>query len=176
VGELESGTLQVGLSLIIQIAVFIFIAVAFLGTTGALYVGAAVFFAPLIPWLFAERIPKSRLVTEWSPRGLVKWSLVIVAGLLLAQLLEHLVTNGTQLTRIGFILLPLPILICWSLELFDDEPCTENLPVGATTFPSPTTASANSRGASGRHQWLWRIGGLPLLAMAVWVVVTHGPR
>lgn len=175
VGALESGTLQTGLSLIIQISVFVFVAVAFVGTTWALYLGAGLFFAPLIPWLFADRIPKSRLVTKWSPRGLVKWSLVIVVGLVLAQLLEHLVANAAQLVRIGFILLPIPILVCWSLELFEEPPFDDGAQ-SAANQQHPATSEASLREASGRREWLLRLGGVPLLALAVWVVVTHGAR
>jgi hypothetical protein len=115
-------------------------------------------------------------LTKWNPRGLVKWSLVIVAGLLLAQLLEHLTANGTQLVEIGFIILPMPILICWSLELFEDEPRTEEPSDGATTEHRPATSETKQREASGRSDWLLRLGEVSLLVLAAWVVVTHGAR
>ena len=120
-GDLESNNLQVGLSLIVQILLFIFISIAFLGSNWALYVGAAVFFSPLVPWLFADKIPKSIFVTKWKPRGLVLWTLIIVTGVLLSKLLSHLIHDDKLLEAVGFILLPLPILIAWALELFEDE-------------------------------------------------------
>ena len=120
-GELESGNLQFGLSLIVQILLFIFISFAFLGSSWPLYVGAAVFFAPLVPWLFADKIPKSKFVTKWNPRGLVLWTLVIVIDVLLSKLLSHVIHNDKLLEAVGFVLLPIPILISWSLELLEEE-------------------------------------------------------
>jgi len=120
-GELESTNLQVGLSLIVQILLFVFVSIAFLGSNWVLYVGAAVFFSPLVPWLFADKIPKSKFVTKWKPSGLVLWTLIIVTGVLLSKLLSHLIHGAKVLEAAGFILLPLPILIAWALELFEDE-------------------------------------------------------
>jgi hypothetical protein len=120
-GGLESENLQVGISLIVQIALFLFISVAFMGSTWGLYVGAVVFFSPLVPWLFADKIPKSRFVTKWKPTGLVNWTLIIVAGVVLSRLLDHLVHNDHLVEVLGFILLPLPVLVSWALELFEVE-------------------------------------------------------
>ncbi len=164
-GELESGSLQVGLSLVVQIAVFVFVATAFLGVNWAIYAGTAVFFAPLVPWLFADRISKSRLVTKWIPRGVTKWSFVIVAGLALAALLKHLVTGDVQLVRIGFVLLALPIVICWSLELFEE---VSDLVVDES---APATLPPRSI-PTGRRKWLLRYTGVALLVLTV--VVVHG--
>lgn len=120
-GGLESSNLQVGVSLVIQILLFIFISIAFLGSSWALYVGAAVFFSPLVPWLFADKIPKSALVTKWKPSGLALWTLIIVAGVLLSKFLSLLIHNDKLLENVGFILLPLPVLVAWALELFEVE-------------------------------------------------------
>jgi hypothetical protein len=120
-GRLESENLQVAISLVIQILLFLFISVAFMGSTWGLYVGAAVFFAPLVPWLFAEKIPKSKFITKWKPAGLLNWTLIIVLGVLLSRLLDHLVHNDELVETLGFILLPLPVLISWALELFEVE-------------------------------------------------------
>jgi hypothetical protein len=120
-GGLESENLQVGLSLIVQIVLFLFISVAFMGSTWGLYVGAAVFFSPLVPWLFADKIPKSKFITKWKPTGLVNWAIIIVTGVLLSRLLDHLVHNDKLVEMLGFIILPLPILISWALELFEAE-------------------------------------------------------
>jgi hypothetical protein len=111
----------VGLSLIVQIVLFLFISVAFMGSTWGLYVGAAVFFSPLVPWLFADKIPKSKFVTRWKPTGLVNWAIIIVTGVLLSRLLDHLVHDDKLVEMLGFIILPLPILISWALELFETE-------------------------------------------------------
>ena len=120
-GELESENLQVGLSLLVQIVLFLFISISFMGSSWPLYVGAAVFFSPLVPWLFADRIPKSRFVTKWKPKGLVNWTLIIVTGVVLSKVLGALIHDDKLLEGVGFILLPLPVLASWALELFEDE-------------------------------------------------------
>jgi hypothetical protein len=236
-GGLESENLQVGLSLIVQIVLFLFISVAFMGSTWGLYVGAAVFFSPLVPWLFADKIPKSKFITKWKPTGLMNWAIIIVTGVLLSRLLDHLVHNDKLVEMLGFIILPLPILVSWALELFeaeeeDDEEEEEDEETeaesaehgdepddhGVTPLPvlvyagagpngdEPTmqlahaasrpdadgfleSESARSRfregqearieakehssGATGWKVWTTRIAGVPLVAVSVYLVVTH---
>jgi hypothetical protein len=149
-GGLESETLQIGISLVIQIALFCFIAVSYMGWTWGLYVGCAVFFAPLIPWLFADRIPKSKLVTRWKPRGLINWSVIIVFGVVLSRLLEHLVHSASLVETLGFIILPLPILISWGLELFEDEEADEH-EVTADSERELVAVGATSVAGEGEH-------------------------
>jgi hypothetical protein len=71
-----------------------------------------------------------------------------------------------QLVRIGFILLPMPILICWSFELIEasrpEEPSE-----GAMTEHHLATLETEQRAASGRREWLLRLGGVPLLKVTV---------
>jgi hypothetical protein len=234
-GRLESENLQVGLSLIVQIVLFLFISVAFMGSTWGLYVGAAVFFSPLVPWLFADKIPKSKFVTKWKPTGLVNWAIIIVTGVLLSRLLDHLVHDDKLVEMLGFIILPLPILISWALELFeteeeDDEEAAEQAEAGsaetvdgpnghgvtplpvlvyagagpageqsamqlahATAAPGPERyleaesarsifregqearmeAKEHISGATRWKMWSTRIAGVPLVAVSVYLVVTH---
>lgn len=120
-GELESPNLQVGLSLIVQIALFVFIALPFMGWTWALWVGTAIFFSPLVPWLFADRIPKSDFITKWKPRNLVNWTLIILASAGLTKLLSVLIHSQRLLVQIGFFVLSLPVVGSWALELFEKE-------------------------------------------------------
>ncbi|HEY5274839.1 MAG TPA: hypothetical protein VIJ34_16630, partial [Acidimicrobiales bacterium] len=145
-GELESENLQVGLSLIVQIVLFLFISVAFMGSTWGLYVGAAVFFSPLIPWLFADKIPKSKFVTKWKPTGLVNWTLIITTGVLLSRLLDHLVRSDKLVEVLGFILLPLPVLISWALELFEAEEEGEGEEDAEGGAPELEDATSDDRG------------------------------
>ncbi|HWF49161.1 MAG TPA: hypothetical protein VG294_00840 [Solirubrobacteraceae bacterium] len=120
-GDLESGTVQTAISLVIQVALFIFVARAFMNFGWPLYVGTVVFFAPLSACLIADRLPKSAFITKWMPMGLAKWGFVIAAGIGLSQLLPRLIADPAQAEAVGFIVLPLPILICWALELFVEE-------------------------------------------------------
>src|SRR6185312_10747701 len=73
------------------------------------------------PWLFADKIPKSKLVTKYKPTGLLLWTLIIVTGVVLSRMLDHVIHDDQLLEIMGFILLPLPVLISWGLELFEEE-------------------------------------------------------
>ena len=141
-GDLESGIRQVAVGLVCQSLLYIFISAAFLELEWPLFVGVAVFFVPLVPWLFADKLPKSAFVAKWMPVGLAKWSFVIVAGILMGRLLEALVEDPAQALNWGFIVLPLPILFVWGLELFaledeedEDEDGDEALEQETGRFP-----------------------------------------
>ena len=118
-GELKSGKLQRTLSLFAQIVVFVFISSAIFGGSWALYVGTAVFFTPLVLELFEEKVPKSPTVTRWKPNGIVTWTIIIGTGVLLGELLKRTVHSGHLVEEIGFIVLPIPVLVFWTLKVFE---------------------------------------------------------
>jgi hypothetical protein len=120
-GRLESGKLQRAVSLAAQIVVFVFIAVAILGASWALIVGALIFFTPLTLELFEERIPKSRKVAKWKPNGIVSWAIIIATGVLLGELLKHTLHSGHLVEEVGFIVLPIPVVVFWLVELFEEK-------------------------------------------------------
>ena len=169
-GELEPPRIQETISLAIQMGVLAFISASFLGLSWALWVGVVGFFAPLIPWLFIERVPYNASVAKWMPAGLAKWSFIIVAGWLLGKLLERLIADPTQSIEWGFILLPLPLLLMWALELF-----AENEPEDEDEDEAPETAGATAGAEDedeGRFPMTWplRLAGVPVLAGSVYLV------
>ena len=168
-GELESGNAQMAISLVFQLGLFLFVSVGALGASSTLYLGAAVFFAPLVAGLFVDKIPKSRLLTRFEPRGLVKWSVVIVATLGLTKLLEHSGLTTRSAESLGFVLLPLPILVMWTWELFtESEDATASTP---HAFGAPLAIIDVSSDAS---RWRWRVLGVLVLVASVVVVVNQG--
>jgi len=118
-GKLESGKIQKALSLVAQVVVFDFVASAILGVSWILILGTVVFFTPHVLELFEHRIPKSHAIAKWKPNGIITWTLIISAGVLLGELLKHTVHNGHLVEEIGFIILPIPVLTFWTLELFE---------------------------------------------------------
>jgi hypothetical protein len=144
-GELASSRAQMGISLVVQMAAFWFVSAGSLGASWTLGIGEGVFFAPLVAWLWVDHIPKNAWLGQHAARGVAKWSIVIAAGTVLASVLGH----GTEGVQLGFVLLPLPILAFWSLELFEDD--------GATA------AALN---------WRRRVAGLVLVALCVGLVLS----
>jgi hypothetical protein len=120
-GEMEPPRLQETISLGIQMGVLAWISSSFMGLGWALWIGTFFFFLPLIPWLFIEKVPYNRFVAKWMPAGLAKWAFIIVTGVLLSRLLDAVITDETQSLNWGFILLPLPLLFCWALELLAEN-------------------------------------------------------
>ena len=161
-GDLESGNRQVAVALVCQILLYLFISAAFLELEWPLFAGVALFFVPLVPWLFADRLPKSAIVAKWMPVGLAKWSFVIVAGILMGRLLDALVEDPAQALNWGFIVLPLPILFVWGLELFalededEDEDGDEAPEEEAGRFPMT---------------WPLRLLGVPALGMCLYLIL-----
>jgi hypothetical protein len=179
-GDLESGNLQVGLSLVIQVALFIFIARAFMKWDWPLFAGTLLFYLPLVPWLFVDRLPKSSRVAKWMPLGLAKWSFVIVTGVLLSWMLDHLVHDPAQAEAFGFIFLPLPILVCWGLELFVPEEEEEEEAAHAAVALHGTEAAEHAHvhthhpeEEEGRFPMTWRLrfAGVPVLLLCTWLVL-----
>lgn len=139
-GRLESGGLQRLVSLLAQVVVFVFIASAIIGASWALYVGTIVFFTPVVLGFFEDRFPKSEVVSKWKPNGIVTWTLIICAGVLLGELVKHTIHDDQLVEQVGFIILPVPVLIFWTIGLFerkDSEEVDEESEELAATVVTP---------------------------------------
>jgi hypothetical protein len=143
-GELESSKTQMAISLVVQMAAFWFVSSGSLGASWTLGIGEGVFFAPLVAWLWVDRLPKNAWLGTHAARGVAKWSIVIAVGVVLATVLGH----GTASVQLDFVLLPLPILAFWTLELFEDQ--------GAL---------------AAKLSWTRRVVGLALVALCVGLVL-----
>jgi hypothetical protein len=171
-GDLDSSKVQIAVALVASITVFFFISLAYMPMGLALVAGAAVFYSPLIPWLFAERIPKYEWVERHNPTGLAKWTWVIVGTVILDRILGALVHNDTDLLSWGFILLPIPVLLSWGADLFipdgedeeeaepELEPLVAESPSIWTTAPKPPSV------------WTRRLIGVPAVALCGYLVLS----
>lgn len=171
-GDLESGNAQVGLSLLVQISLFVFIAWPYMHGSWYLWAGTALFFTPLVPWLFADRIPKSAFLTKWAPSGLLKWTWVILGGVGISAVIRHLVHDPHAAIGYGFIFLSVPILLCWSLELFEVE--DEEDEDGQEDGPTGGVAGEAAAAPEGRFRMTWpmRLASTPIVLFCTWLVLT----
>ncbi|HEX4363011.1 MAG TPA: hypothetical protein VHZ75_00560 [Solirubrobacteraceae bacterium] len=198
-GELEPGKIQMAIALVGQMLLYGFVSVAYMKLDWPLLVGIAVFFVPLVPWLFADKLPKSEWVAKWMPLGLAKWAFVIVAGVGLSVLLERVIHDPETLENYGFVVLPIPILICWGLELFvdaeeeeeeeediDDEhdvaiatdadgdlQAHDGQPV-AVHHPQSEDGASHPEEEAGRFPMTWRLrlAGVPVLLLCVYLILS----
>jgi hypothetical protein len=169
-GDLEGSKLQMVIALVASITVFFFISLAYMPFGVALVAGAVVFYSPLIPWLFAERIPKYDWVERHNPTGLAKWTWVIVGTVVLDRILSALVHNDTDLLAWGFILLPLPVLLSWGADLFipDEEEDEEEEAVAE----EPTGPLWNAPPPVRERVWTRRLIGVPAVALCGYLVLS----
>jgi hypothetical protein len=176
-GECEAPRLQEAISTFIQFAVLIWVSSSFMGWDNwALWVGGVFFFIPLIPWLFIEKVPYSPFIAKWMPAGLVKWTWVIGGIVLMTMLLDALVKDPQESLNWGFILVPLPILICWALELFAENEPEEDEDEEAEELGEPENEAGEEDEEDEEDDarfpltWPVRVAGVPLLALSVYLV------
>jgi hypothetical protein len=132
---------------ILVLAIFVFVAVSYLGSCWQLYVGGALFILPKFLGFLADRLPNSPKAYAVTPRGIVEVVLMLVVGAVVgAIVLDHL-ASGREAIRDTFVLLSLPGFALALLELFGREGPERELPW--------------------RHQLL----GIPLLALGVLIVL-----
>ncbi|MSY59641.1 MAG: hypothetical protein F2663_04270 [Actinobacteria bacterium] len=137
-----------------SIVVFVFFAMPYMGNSVALYVGTVICFSPILLDRVAHRLPKHPGVAKLIPQGLAKWAYIIFSGIVAGKLLAHWVSDPTQSIRLGFLLLPLPLIAIAVLEYFvaDDEDDEES----------------SSRQTS---VWMWRLTGTAVVVACVYVTV-----
>jgi hypothetical protein len=159
-GELDNGTFQTAISLVGQIALFVFIAKSYMTWNRELLFGTIVFYSVLVPWLFVDRLPKWDWVDKVTPRGLAKWVWIIVAGVPAGMLLEHFVTDPAKAVSYGFIFLPIPVLLVWGADLFIPEDDDE---AGESEEEDEEVPAATA--------WSKRLLGVPGLLLCMYLVL-----
>ena len=158
-GRLQAPLAQQMLSLTFQIGLLVFLAQAFLGVSWALVLGTVLYFSPLVPKPFEKKLPKSRRLAALVPIPLFKYSTVVLIGAAISILLQLTIHSTSTMTRVAFIVLPLPNVFFWHVQLW-----------AAPKGESPTPASVP---VWRRSPWFLRLAGTVLFAGAVFVVLNH---
>lgn len=103
------------------LAVFLFVAVSYLGACWQLWVGGALFVLPKLLALVADRLPTWPAVQVLAPQGIVQTVLLLVVGVVLGSLVLGHLANGKQLIRDSFVVLSLPSFVVGVLELLGGD-------------------------------------------------------
>jgi hypothetical protein len=143
----EPGTGQRVAASVLVLAIFVFVAVSYLGSCWQLYVGGALFILPKFLGFFADRLPSSPRAHAVTPRGIVEVVLMLVVGAVVGAIVLDQFTSGREAIRNAFVLLSLPGFALALLELIGRDGPERELPW--------------------RHQLL----GIPLLALGVLIVL-----
>jgi hypothetical protein len=105
----------------LRTAVFVFVAIAFLGNCWQLWVGAVMFCVPQVLKIYEDRFPNVAGLYAVLPRGVVKVLVFLVIGKLLGSWLEGRIDDPLALIAAGFVLLSVPGLVESVLSLFGRE-------------------------------------------------------
>ncbi|CAB4924978.1 MAG: hypothetical protein F2836_02035 [Actinobacteria bacterium] len=106
----------------VRTILFVFVAIAFIGTTWQLWAGAAIFAAAQACDILAKYTPNSPRLFHATPVGIPKLVVILLVSLGISTAISLLVTSGPDLARTAFVLLMLPGLALAALGMFAKEP------------------------------------------------------
>ena len=109
---------QVLISTILRASTFAFVAIALIGVSWHLIVGAFIFVLPNILGLFQSKFPNSRKLYHLMPQGLVNLCVSLWLGQITLLVITGIFHQTPELAKLGFVLLPIPTLILSILKLF----------------------------------------------------------
>ncbi|HXA28522.1 MAG TPA: hypothetical protein VN193_07220 [Candidatus Angelobacter sp.] len=112
-----SSSLQRLVAAAVRTAVFVFVAIAFVGPRWQLYVGAALFMLPHVLLAYESRLPNWPRLYSVLPRGMVKAVVVLLAATGLGWLVKANVHDPALLLADAFVLLSIPGVVVSSLDV-----------------------------------------------------------
>lgn len=102
--------------------VFIFLAEPFIGNSIQLWLGVLLLLLPKVLSLtLAHKLPKSKIIYRFLPKGALKLVVMILIGTLFAAWLQTLIPNPQAYVKWGFVLLGIPSLILQLLTFLGDR-------------------------------------------------------
>ena len=106
----------------VRTILFVFVAIAFIGTAWQLWAGAAIFATAQACDILAKYTPNSPRLFHATPVGIPKLVVILLVSLGISTAISLLVTSGPDLARTAFVLLMLPGLALAALGMFAKEP------------------------------------------------------
>jgi len=115
-----SGRAQHVSSALVAVAVFVFVALPYIGVSWQLYAGGAFFALPILLRLWSDRFPNSPKLYAVIPRGILQTVVMLVIGTALGTFVAAHLTgeNNSQIIRDSFVILSLPGLAIALLQMF----------------------------------------------------------
>jgi hypothetical protein len=106
------------MSNIIRTAVFVFVAVVFIGNNWALWIGAAMYLAPKLIDEFTDSFPNSPALHRYIPRGLVRVVFMLFVCLWWGNLVDDQFGDSKNVLLYAFVLLSIPGLALGTADWF----------------------------------------------------------
>lgn len=121
-GELpESSTAQQIVGVLVAIALFLFVASAFLGGTWQLWVAALILFTPAALSFFADRFPNSERLHYWLPAGIAAVVAVLIVEELAVGAIGRMLAGSPDELATGFVLMASLATAIAVVEIFGRE-------------------------------------------------------
>lgn len=119
VGEFdEPSQTQQLVSYVLRTALFVFVAVVFIGNTWALWVGAAMFLVPKIIKHFSDTFPNVPFLHRYVPRKLFRTVVMLFVGMWWSTLIQSRFGDSSDSVLYGFVLLGIPGLVLGVVDMF----------------------------------------------------------
>jgi hypothetical protein len=142
------------IGIVTKAAVYIFISTAIFGLSWQVWVACLIFVIPALMHLFEDRLPNSRTLWRFLPKGIPGMALSLVIALSTVTIVTWLVRNPVTMARYGFMLLAIPALVLTALNVLGRH--------GQEGELKPILHPD--------RKWLYRLGGIVMYGATVWLV------
>jgi hypothetical protein len=102
-------------------AIFVFVAIAFVGPVWQLWVGAVLFVVPQVLSIYEDKFPNRPIIFRALPRGILKLVVMLFVAKWFGSLVIGLITDRHQVVADAFVLLALPGLALSLVGLFGHD-------------------------------------------------------
>ena len=133
----EASRLQQVASLFVRTAVFIFVALIFIGNNWALWLGGGIYLVPKLVGLIDDAFPDFNAVHRFLPRGILKTVVMLFVAKWWGDLVADNVANPDDMVQYGFVLLGIPGLVFGAISWF-----------GRSSKPWPSTVLTKVAGTA----------------------------
>ena len=106
---------------LVRTALFVFLAVAFIGNCWQLWVGAALFVLPQVLGMYDRSFPNSDRLHRLLPVGVLKTLVMLLIGTFFAEWIFSWLHDPSRMLRDGFVLLSLPGLMLSLISMFGHD-------------------------------------------------------
>jgi hypothetical protein len=106
---------------VLRTALFVFVAVVYIGNNWALWIGAAMFLAPKIINEFADRLPNIALLHRFVPRNLLRVVLMLFVALWWGGLVNDHIGDSANVMLYAFVLMGIPGHVLGVVDWFGRE-------------------------------------------------------
>ena len=105
-------------SIFVRLAVYLFVAVVFIGNNWALWLGGLIYLVPKLVGLVSDKLPDFKPVHRFLPRGIFKVVLMLFVAKWWGGLIANQVDNPADMIKIGFVALGVPGLTLTAIGWF----------------------------------------------------------